>query len=184
MIQVINKPTLTGQRVTLRAPTLGDVPARFELGNTPEIQRMFGSDPSQARDITQSAAEFWVKSHIDDPAAWAIDVDDTLIGAVRLYGVNHADKRANIAIGILSEAHLGKGFGTEAMLTLARHAFNDMKLHRLSSRVLAFNERAIASYEKVGFQQEGRERQSALIGATWHDEMIMGLLSSDLADVT
>lgn len=175
-----DKPTLTGDRVILRAPRDTDVAARLALGNTPEIHAMFGGDPTQTRALTEVAAQAWVESLQSDPLAWVIVADDAMIGSVRLYSVNPADKRASLAIGILSPAHLGCGFGTQAMRLLARHAFDDLGLHRIASRVLAFNARAIAAYEKVGFVQEGRERQSALIGAEWQDDIIMGLLAPDL----
>lgn len=182
-IEPLHKPTLAGPRVVLRAPHQGDVAQRFALGNTPEIQAMFGGDPTQTREITDQAAQSWVDSHSADPHAWVIDTDATLIGAIRLHSLNRADKRANIAIGILSTPHLGHGYGSEAMRLLAQHAFETMGLHRLSCRVLAFNTRAIAAYEKVGFKQEGREREAALIGSDWHDDIMMGLLPDDLTAV-
>lgn len=174
------KPTLTGDRVTLRAPLKADVAARYALGNIPEIQAMLGGDASQTRAITDEAAQAWVDSYSTDPLAWVIEAGGALIGGVRLHSVNPADKRGNIAIGILSPDHLGGGYGTQALRLLARHAFDTLGLHRLSCRVLAFNTRAIAAYEKVGFVQEGRERESALIGTAWEDDIIMGLLAQDL----
>lgn len=179
-----NKPTLTGPNVTLRAATPDDVKARFALGNSSEIQVMFGADPSQTRPMTQDAARAWVQNQIDEPFAWLIEANDALIGAVRLHTINHADRRANIAIGILNPDALGQGHGSEAMRLVAAHAFGPMGLHRLSCRVLAFNHRAIAAYKKVGFVEEGRERESALIGETWHDDVIMGLLSTDFESAT
>lgn len=174
------KPTLTGDRVTLRAPRASDVADRFALGNVPEIQAMLGGDPSQTRPITDEAAQAWVDSYEKDPLAWVVEVDGKMVGGVRLHSVNHADKRANIAIGILSPDHLGGGYGTEALRILAGHAFEKVGLHRLSCRVLAVNARAIAAYEKIGFQQEGREREAARVGPEWQDDIIMGLLAQDL----
>ncbi|MEL7132737.1 MAG: GNAT family protein [Pseudomonadota bacterium] len=162
----------------------GDVEARFALGNTPEIIAMFGGDPVQVRDITRDAAGAWVSAQETEPYAWIIEADGTLLGSVRLHTVNHADKRAQIAIGILDPAALGKGFGTEAMQVLATHAFDTMGLHRLGCRVLDFNDRAVAAYEKVGFKVEGREREAALIGSDWHDDLIMGLIDRDLVRLT
>lgn len=175
-----NKPTLTSARITLRDATHLDVQARFSLGNTPEIHAMFGADPKAVRDITPEAAEAWVQSHVDDPFAWVIVANSALIGGIRLHSVNYSDKRANIAIGILDANALGQGFGTEAMRLLAAHAFDGVGLHRLGCRVLDFNARAISAYEKVGFVVEGRERESALIGGEWHDDLILGLLDRDL----
>ncbi|MEQ3709904.1 MAG: GNAT family protein [Tateyamaria sp.] len=175
-----NKITLQGDRVVLREATPLDVTARFALGNTPEIQAMFGADPAAVRDITPEAAEAWVQSHIDDAYAWIIEAGGALAGGVRLHTINYSDKRAQIAIGIVDPDALGKGIGTEAMQLLAAHAFDTMGLHRLGCRVLDFNERAIGAYEKVGFVVEGREREAALIAGKWHDDLILGLLAQDL----
>ena len=177
-----NKPVLQGVSVTLRDATPLDVEARFALGNTPEIQAMFGADPAAVRDITPEAAEAWVQSHIDDPHAWVIEVDGSVVGGVRLYNVNYSDKRAQLAIGIVDPAALGKGVGTNAMRLLSAHAFDTMGLHRLGCRVLDFNARAITAYEKVGFVVEGREREAAYIAGKWHDDLILGLLDRDLTE--
>lgn len=174
------KPVLTGPRIVLRDVAPGDVDARFALGNTPDIIKMFGGDPAQVRDITRDAAEAWVAARAEDRHAWVIDVDAALIGGIRLHTVNLADKRALVDIGILDPQALGQGYGSEAMQLLAAHAFDTMGLHRLGCRVLAFNDRAISSYKKVGFLVEGRERESALIDAEWHDDLIMGLIDRDL----
>ena len=174
------KPVLQGSRVRLRDVAEGDVAARYALGNTPEIIKMFGGDPAQVREITQDAAGAWVKAQGSDPYAWIIEGEGRMLGSVRLHTVNHADKRAQIAIGILDPSALGAGYVSEAMQLLAAHAFDTMGLHRLGCRVLDFNDRAIAAYEKIGFQVEGREREAALIGDAWHDDLIMGLLDRDL----
>lgn len=171
-------PILTGGRITLRPPSEKDWKQRLALGNSPEIQRMFGGDPAQTRALTEDAAKAWVQTQIDQ-RAWIIEHDGALIGEVRLHSVNHADRNARLAIGILDEARLGQGLGTEAMRLVAAHAFDTLNLHRLSLRVLEFNTRAIAAYRKLGFALEGRERQSARIGDSWHDDVIMGLLATE-----
>lgn len=178
------KPVLSHAAITLRDATPLDVPARFALGNTPEIQAMFGADPASVRDITPEAAHAWVQSHMDDPHAWIIEVGGALIGGVRLHTINYSDKRAQIAIGIVDPNALGKGLGTCAMQLLAAHAFDTLGLHRLGCRVLDFNDRAIAAYEKVGFVVEGRAREAALIAGTYHDDLILGLLDRDLRRLT
>ena len=177
---VLAKPVLTGPRIVLRDVADGDVEARFALGNTPAIIRMFGGDPAQVREITRDAAQAGVAAQRDEPHAWIIEDEGAMLGAIRLHTLNPADKRAQIAIGILDPDALGKGYGTEAMQVLAAHAFDTMGLHRLGCRVLDFNDRAVRAYEKVGFVVEGREREAALIGDAWHDDLIMGLIARDL----
>ncbi|MEM7473226.1 MAG: GNAT family protein [Pseudomonadota bacterium] len=173
-------PTLTGPQVHLRRPEPLDWVGRYALGNTPELHRMFGGDPQQFRELTEDAAKSWVETQMNERFAWVIEFDGSLIGSIRLHSVNYADHRAVLAIGILDVSHLGKGLGAEAIELVASHAFGPMGLHRISLRVLEFNTRAIAAYRKVGFVEEGRERESAFIDGVWHDDLMMGLLADDL----
>ena len=70
---------------------------------------------------------------------------------------------AALAVGIDDPRRLGQGLGTEAIRLVAAYAFDVLGLRRLSLHVLAFNTRAIRSYESCGFVVEGRERRAALI---------------------
>ena len=84
-----------------------------------------------------------------------------------------APSRCSLAIGIFSPKHRGRGFGTEALQLLVRHAFVSLALATLRLRVLAFNSRAIACYQRCGFREVARE-QTRVDGAEATD-LIMEL---------
>ncbi|KIN65042.1 GCN5-related N-acetyltransferase [Sulfitobacter noctilucicola] len=175
------RPTLTDGPVRLRAPKAEDIAARFKLGNTAEIHHMFGADPAKVQPITKAQATSWFHAQEAEPLAWVIDYRKRLAGALRLHSLDHHDRRASLAVGILNPKLLGKGIGTRAIHLIVAHAFDALKLHRLTLRVVDYNDRAIAAYKKVGFVIEGREREAARVGDAWHDDVIMGLLASDYA---
>lgn len=172
-------PVLVDGNLRLRAPCSDDVTARFALGNTPEFQFMFGMDPNMSKPITQASAQAWVDQQMTTPNLWIIELDGCLIGNAFLHSINMQDRRASLALGILDEALLGHGYGTRVLHLLLTHAFAEMGLHRMSLRVLHYNARAIAAYKKVGFREEGVEQQAALVGDTWHDDVMMGMLASE-----
>ena len=64
-------------------------------------------------------------------------------------------------------------FGAQA------HAGKSTRLHRIDLRVLDFNQRAISSYAKVGFSEEGVERETCLVNGSWHGDLIMRILESE-----
>ncbi|KQU86027.1 GNAT family N-acetyltransferase [Ensifer sp. Root31] len=173
-------PELKGQGFHLRRPEGGDVEARLALGRDPEIHRMFGGSATFARAFGQADAEAWVQHLVEHPAAWIIDRNGP-IGEVRLDNINRVDRRASFAIGIFNPKLLGQGLGTAVTKLVLAHAFGALGLHRVSLRVLAFNERAIASYRKCGFSVEGRERETALIDDAWHDDIMMGILAHEFS---
>lgn len=173
-------PVLKSANLTMRPATLSDVGRRFALGAEPdENLRLYGVQPQTVPPFTLASAENWVQSLIAHPYAWVIEANGVL-GSVRLDRVDLIDRRASFAIGLLKTENIGKGLGTEAARTILRYAFTDLNLHRVSLRVLAINGRAIRSYQKCGFQVEGRERQTAFLDGQWHDDLIMGLLEHEL----
>jgi RimJ/RimL family protein N-acetyltransferase len=73
----------------------------------------------------------------------------------------------------------GRGYGTEATRLMLDHAFSTMGLHRVSLAVFSFNERAIRSYEKVGFVVEGRAREAIFRDGRFWDEISMSMLATE-----
>jgi [ribosomal protein S5]-alanine N-acetyltransferase len=66
-----------------------------------------------------------------------------------LHTIDRNNRCARYAIGIFNPANWNRGFGTEATRLVLRFAFEELNLHRLDLRVLAFNERAIGCYKNV-----------------------------------
>jgi site-specific DNA recombinase len=55
---------------------------------------------------------------------------------------------------------------------------------RVDLRVLAFNKRAIACYEKCGFVREGVVRESVVIGGEWQSDVLMSILEHEYGSLT
>ncbi|WP_375552031.1 GNAT family N-acetyltransferase [Rhodophyticola porphyridii] len=172
-------PLLCGARVRLRPFRCSDIAARLALGRSPEIVLAFGGDPDAMPPYREDDARQWVEHNMAHPLAWAIEVEDRLLGEARLDHLNRHDRRALLAIGLYDVGQLGRRLGREAISLLASHAFDVLKLHRLGLRVIATNERAIRCYRACGFVEEGRERESAFVAGRWHDDIIIGLLARD-----
>ena len=172
-------PVLKTARLVLRRPIPSDIADRHALGRDPEIYRMLGADTEKLQPLSEEQAKSWVENIASHPATWVVEWQGRAIGEILLDNFVEADKRAALIIGILAPEAIGKGLGTEAITAVAEFAFGILNLHKLSMRVLAFNTRAIRAYERVGFIREGLERESALIGETWHDDVIVGLLKRD-----
>lgn len=139
--------------------------------------RGIGGSFDPAASFTRDQAEAAIRFIENQKHAWVIDAG-RFIGHVRLHSAVPADRRAALAIGINDPAYLGKGYGTEAVRLALTFAF-EHGLHRVSLRVLASNARAIACYRKCGFIEEGRERETALVGGVRQDDLIMGLLDRE-----
>jgi RimJ/RimL family protein N-acetyltransferase len=102
--------------------------------------------------------------------------ENTLLGFVEIDGILWPHQVGWLSIAIGDPAHWGRGFGTEAMQLLLTFAFDELNLHRVQLTVFSYNERAIALYEKIGFQREGTFREFLRRDGLRHDMHLYGLL--------
>jgi RimJ/RimL family protein N-acetyltransferase len=175
----VTVPILAGARVTLRAPRPEDAADRLRCGRDVEFVRMVGGDPRAVAPLTAAEAAGWAERLAAEPWGWTVEYQGRCIGVARLHGLNEADRRALYAVGIYDPACRGLGLGQEITRLVLRYAFGELGLHRVGLRVLAFNARARACYEKCGFRQEGVERESALVGGEWYDDVMMAVLEHE-----
>ena len=105
--------------------------------------------------------------------------DGEYVGSTGLAHIDPRNRSAEAGIVIGRPEEWGRGLGTDAMKALLRHGFEELNLHRVALRVYTFNERAIRSYQKLGFTEEGRLRQAMFRHGAWHDVIIMSILQPE-----
>ena len=86
---------------------------------------------------------------------------------------------SGVSIAIGEAKQWGKGYGYEAMQLVLRFAFDELNLHRVQLTVFCYNKRAIALYEKLGFQREGIHREHLQRDGRRYDMYLYGLLRSE-----
>jgi aminoglycoside 6'-N-acetyltransferase len=167
-------PTLQGEQVTLRPITPGDRPALFEVLSDPSVVAVWDTrGAAMSTDELLAGDEGWT--------VWAIDVDGEFAGSIQAAEEVDSDYRhAGIDIFMASRFQ-GRGLGTDAVRTLARYLLEVRGHHRLTIDPAADNERAIRTYEKVGFRRVGVMRQYERgSDGTFHDGLLMDLLAGEL----
>ncbi|MET9632151.1 GNAT family protein [Lentzea sp. NPDC006480] len=102
------------------------------------------------------------------------------IGIVALRDADPVNARGEVDIYIGEQEYWGGGYGTDALRTLCRYGFSTLRLHSIQLTVVEANERAIRSYQKLGFQVDGRLRQAFHRDGEWHDELLMCVLADEL----
>ena len=118
-----------------------------------------------------------------DVETFVIEHETKIVGAIQWQAETEPDYlHASIDIYIDPAVH-GRGIGSDAVRTLARHLIVDRGHHRLVIDPAADNVAAIRCYTKVGFKPVGimRSYERSLDGA-WHDGLLMDLLADELID--
>jgi aminoglycoside 6'-N-acetyltransferase len=164
---------IRGERVVLRPLRVEDAPRLAELAAHPEVARWWP-------DLTEAELVEKAKGKPNE-GFFAVLHEDELAGLVQYYEELDPEYRhAGIDL-FLGAPYQDRGLGTDTVRTMARHLIDDRGHHRLVIDPVAHNERAIRSYEKVGFRRVGilREYQRDPDG-TWHDGLLLDLLAREL----
>ncbi|HEV8563774.1 MAG TPA: GNAT family protein [Actinomycetota bacterium] len=162
---------LTGERVVLRPGVVDDVDRLSAILNEPDVASRWGGFEKG-----EVAEQF-----VGDDKVFAVTLDGEVIGAVQYSEEEDPMYRhAGIDIFLTASRH-GRGFGTDALRTLARYLLEERGHHRLSIDPAADNHAAIRAYERVGFRAVGvmRAYERGPDG-TWHDGLLMDLLAGEL----
>jgi RimJ/RimL family protein N-acetyltransferase/glyoxylase-like metal-dependent hydrolase (beta-lactamase superfamily II) len=167
---------LHGQAVRLRRVTAGDAPRLTEILAHPEVARWWGRF-----DLDRARRE--LVDPDDGTVTFAVEADGQVIGLIQYLEEDEPDYRhAAIDIFLHPDWH-GRGLGTDAIRTLARHLFEDRGHHRLTIDPAAHNQQAIRSYRRVGFRPVGvMRRYERGPDGRWHDGLLLDLLPEDLTE--
>jgi RimJ/RimL family protein N-acetyltransferase len=166
----------TGAAVRLRAIRKEDSETLFRWVNDPALVRL----SAPYRPVHEPTHEEWLRGVVGDRTRVAFAIEEAatgrLVGVVQLVDIHDVHRNAEMRIRIGDPDARGRGLGRAALRLLLDHAWRDLGLHRVFAYVFTTNERAGASYERVGFEHEGRLRDAAYIDGAWCDVLVMAVL--------
>jgi RimJ/RimL family protein N-acetyltransferase len=174
---------ITGKRVRLRAIEMDDLDRFTAWMNDPEVTQYLST--ADYYPTSRLAQEQWLqaastRTRFDD-LLLAIETLESArhIGSIALHSTSASNRRAELGIMIGDKDYGSRGYGTDAILTILRFAFDEMNLHRVYLTVLTHNARAIACYKKCGFIEEGRLREERYLHGAYTDRLLMAILDRE-----
>jgi [ribosomal protein S5]-alanine N-acetyltransferase len=174
-------PTLTTERLRLRAPRLTDAPAVLAWKSDAEVTLPYGQEPY----IALNQAEAWVEGRLvdferRDALVWILAraEDDSPVGMACLWHLDTTSRCAEIGYE-LDRSTWGQGLATEALRAVLRFGFSIMELNRVEASPLAPNGPSRRLLLKLGFRLEGTLRQRILVRDRFEDQLFFGLLRTE-----
>lgn len=171
-------------RITLRKMTVQDIEVYHKWRNDLEVMQSTAPilDVYHIEETEEFVTQVILGSHSSKCYIIVDKESKKPIGITSLINIDNKNRNAECIIDIGDKESWGKGYGAEAMKLLLDFGFLEMNLHRIYLRVFSFNSRAIKLYEKLGFQQEGKSRESIFRNGKWHDIIHMSIMQNEYAE--
>jgi ribosomal-protein-alanine N-acetyltransferase len=177
--------------VLLRPLVLGDFDAWREVRqrNREWLLKWEPKPPPGQPDDTESKPAFNARCgarerewQLGTGYGFGIFVDGALAGEINLSGVQRGPFQ-NTYVGYwMDEARAGNGYVPESLVTAARFAFEDLRLHRLQVAIIPRNTASRRVVEKLDLRDEGVAVRYLAINGRWEDHIRYALTSEEWAE--
>lgn len=176
---------IIGNKVVLRAIEPGDKDMFLEIINDPETEKMIGGLSFPISSLEQ---EQWIKNQVGNKAILRCVIakreePEKGIGTIILSDIDYKNGVAQVHIKLSPKQARGKGLGTDALVTISKYAFGELRLNSLYADVLAYNEVSQKLFTKCGFQRDGILRQRVFKNGNYVDVYSYSLLKADIEHV-
>lgn len=172
--------TLDGDRIQLRRHEPGNYRLYARWYGDPEIWHLTSwAAAPLGRSAVKRLFEEREFSTTDDSYAIHVKGEEEPVGVISLMNISEANASADLSVIVGRKEDRNHGFGAEAIHRILRYAFDDLGLNRIGLSVFEFNETAISTYERLGFQHEGRLRRAVKRADGFHDALLMSVLKDE-----
>ena len=112
---------------------------------------------------------------------FGIFVDGALAGEINLSSVQRGAFQSAYVGYWMDRDRAGQGYVPEALVLLARHAFEDLRLHRLQIAIIPRNQRSRRVVDKLGIREEGLAVRYLEINGEWEDHLRFAITAEEWA---
>lgn len=176
---------LSSDRVRLRPHIASDAADHVRWRNDAEVAYWATAADVRFWPVAAAAVDRWFSEKLPvidsrSDGVFAVDLlEGRHIGMVDYRDVDAVTRSATVGITIGEKDLWGQGYGSEALRVLVGYLFDHLNLHRVQLDTWSGNERAMRSFARVGFREEGRLREAVWGPGRYFDAVIMGLLRSE-----
>ena len=175
---VVSRPDF---RVRLVPATVADAPRMYAALVPEATKNLSFFSTENSLDRQWFFLEKIEKSQGDMLFVVELVVDGSAVGTIGLREFDHGNRNARLGALIFRPEDRGKGYNREATQLLFRHAFTELRLHKIYVRVLRRNGEAIAKHLRMGFQIESTFREEYLLDGEYLDMIGLSLLDREWA---
>jgi ribosomal-protein-alanine N-acetyltransferase len=165
-------------RVFLRVPLASD---RDEFISLMRASRSFHRPWATAPTDAERFAAYIADSRRPDFAAMLMcrREDLAIVGFFNLSQIVRRSLQSAYLGYAVGKTYAGQGYMREGIQLVLRHAFLDLRLHRIEANIQPGNHASIALARGAGFRREGFSPRYLKIGGRWRDHERWAILADD-----
>lgn len=171
---------IVGKKIILRAIEVEDNQMLLDLINDPETEMLIGGS---SWPVSMESQVKWYSKIDDNPTLLRCIIADKEnnkpLGTLILNEINQKNGTGHIHIKLAKGDIRGKGYGTDAINTIVKYAFEELRLNCIFAHILSYNIASLKLFEKCGFQREGILRARVYKQGKYIDEYSYSKLVSD-----
>lgn len=174
---------IVGRRIFLRTPKIRDLEEFIALNRASvRLHRNLVSPPKHAEDFIaylkkcrQAGSVCFLIHQLEERA---------IIGSINLSQISRGGFQSAYLGYFVGEPYSKRGYMTEAMELMLRHAFERLRLHRIEANVQPENSPSLALVKRAGFIREGYSRRYLKVCGRWRDHERWAILGEDWRQLT
>lgn len=169
-----------GEKIVLRAVEKANNTMLLSLINDPDTEMMLGGS---SWPVSESDQLKWFEhqEHSRDVLRCivALQNDGRALGTIILSDIDQKNATGHIHIKMLKDGGRGRGYGTDAVKTMVRYAFEELRLNCIYANILAYNDASIKLFERCGFKKDGVLRQRVYKKGKFVDMLAYSILITE-----
>jgi len=170
---------LRGEQIDLVVKNIEHINTYHKWVNDPIVRNYIGVEIPLTLEIMKKE---WFSDVRDEKNIW-LEIwhkeDQIPIGLVGFFQIHNISRRAEIGITIGEPEYWGKGIGTEAVSLMLNYGFNTLNFRKIVAGVNAPNTRSLGMCKKLGFIEEGHQKDMDFIDGKWIDIILLGIFKKD-----
>ncbi len=165
-------PFLIGDKAILRPVHPSDATIFTRWMNDPVTRRHL----LRRFPVTEMAEEAWIKKNAElsqhpTDLVFVIETKDDQkpIGTMGLHRINWVDRNAATGTILGEPESRGKGYATDAKMTLLQYAFESLNLHKIISHAFSANVKSTEYSKRCGYVVEAVHKDEIFRGGKFED---------------
>ena len=180
--------TLLGRRVLLRPLSVGDFVSWTEVRTrcAPWLLKWEPRRLPGQPDVTTDRDAFAVRCsarererQLGTGYGFGVFVEGQFAGEINLSAIQRGPFQSAYVGYWIDEKHAGQSYTPEALVVLARFAFDDLRLHRLQISIIPRNSASRRVVEKLKIREEGVAERYLEINGVWEDHVRYAMTSEE-----